>query len=164
MNFSLRTLAIVLISCAVALCQSKPGSGTGSTGTGSKTTPTNTPTTTLPTRPTPNINPQPQMPIFLSGRVVMDDGTVPSERVSIERVCAGQVVKEGYTDPTAKEGDWCAVDLAPVKTLVRPVTLATLKADKALANLAVVRKPRISVVKILAPELERILELAETRL
>ncbi len=81
-----------------------------------------------------------------------------------EIVGLAKVVKEGYADPTAKEGDWCAVDLAPVKTLVRPVTLATLKADKALANLAVVRKPRISVVKILAPELERILELAETRL
>ncbi len=81
-----------------------------------------------------------------------------------EIVGIAKVVKEGYADPTAKEGDWCAVDLAPVKTLVRPVTLAALKVDKALANLAVVRKPRISVVKILDTELERILELAETRL
>ena len=53
-----------------------------------------------------------------------------------EIVGIAKVVKEGYADPTAKEGDWCAVDLAPVKTLVRPVTLATLKADKALADLA----------------------------
>jgi predicted RNA-binding protein with PUA-like domain len=72
-----------------------------------------------------------------------------------EIVGIAKVVKEGYADPTAKEGDWCAVDLAPVKALVRPVTLATLKADKALADLAVVRKPRISVVKILAPEFSR---------
>ncbi|MGH9524190.1 MAG: tetratricopeptide repeat protein [Terriglobales bacterium] len=100
MNFSLRTLAIVLTSCTVALCQSKPGSGTGSTGSGSGST-TTTPSVTTPTTPSRTIPPvqqQMQMPIFLSGRVVMDDGTSPSERVSIERVCSGQAVKEAYTD------------------------------------------------------------------
>jgi predicted RNA-binding protein with PUA-like domain len=81
-----------------------------------------------------------------------------------EIVGVAKVVKEGYADPTATEGDWCAVDLAPVKTLARPVALATLKADKALADLAVVRKPRISVVRILSAEFERILKLAETKL
>lgn len=81
-----------------------------------------------------------------------------------EIVGIAKVVKEGYADPTATEGDWCAVDLAPVKALARPVALATLKADKALADLAVVRKPRISVVKILPAEFARILEMAETRL
>jgi predicted RNA-binding protein with PUA-like domain len=81
-----------------------------------------------------------------------------------EIVGIAKVVKEGYADPTATEGDWCAVDLAPVKALDRPVTLATLKADKSLADLAVVRKPRISVVKILPAEFARILELAKTKL
>jgi len=81
-----------------------------------------------------------------------------------EIVGIAKVVKEGYADPTATEGDWCAVDLAPVKALARPVALAALKADKALADLAVVRKARISVVKILPAEFARILELAETRL
>ena len=73
-----------------------------------------------------------------------------------------KVVKEGYADPTAIEGDWCAVDLAPVKALAKPVALAALKADKPLADLAVVRKPRISVVGILPAEFGRILKLAET--
>ena len=81
-----------------------------------------------------------------------------------EIVGIAKVVKEGYADPTATEGDWCAVDLAPVKALKRPVALAMLKTDKALADVAVVRKPRISVVGILAAEFARILELAETRL
>jgi len=81
-----------------------------------------------------------------------------------EIVGIAKVVKEGYADPTASEGDWCAVDLAPVKALVRPVALATLKADQALADLAVVRKPRISVVSIRPAEFARILELAETGL
>ena len=81
-----------------------------------------------------------------------------------EIVGIAKVVKEGYADPTATEGDWCAVDLAPVKSLARSVTLAALKADTALADLAVVRKPRISVVSIRPPEFDRILELAETKL
>ena len=81
-----------------------------------------------------------------------------------EIVGFAKVVKEGYADPTATEGDWCAVDLAPVKALAKPVALSALKADKALANLAVVRKPRISVVAIRPAEFTRILELAQTTL
>jgi hypothetical protein len=39
-----------------------------------------------------------QRPIFLSGKVVMDDGTPPPDSVVIERVCNGVVRPEGYTD------------------------------------------------------------------
>jgi len=39
-----------------------------------------------------------QRPVFLSGKVVMDDGTPPPESVTIERVCNGQVRPEAYTD------------------------------------------------------------------
>ena len=81
-----------------------------------------------------------------------------------EIVGIAKVVKEGYADPTASEGDWCAVDLAPVKPLTCPVSLAALKSDKTLANLAVVRKPRISVVGIAPAEFARILEMAQTKL
>jgi predicted RNA-binding protein with PUA-like domain len=81
-----------------------------------------------------------------------------------EIVGIAKVVKEGYADPAATEGDWCAVDLAPWKSLVRPVPLAVLKAEKSLADLAVVRKPRISVVPILPAEFARILQMAETKL
>jgi predicted RNA-binding protein with PUA-like domain len=75
-----------------------------------------------------------------------------------------KVVAASYPDPTAEEGDWSSVDLAAVKPLVRPVTLAALKADKAFANLALLRKPRISVVPIRQDEFARILALAGTRL
>ena len=44
----------------------------------------------------------------------------------------GRVLKEFYSDPTAKEGDWSCVDLAPEKVLAKPVTLAQIKADKIL--------------------------------
>ncbi len=36
--------------------------------------------------------------VFISGRVMMDEGTVPPERISIERVCNGRVRREAYTD------------------------------------------------------------------
>jgi tetratricopeptide (TPR) repeat protein len=36
--------------------------------------------------------------VFLTGRVVLDDGTEPRERASIERVCNGQVRREAYAD------------------------------------------------------------------
>jgi predicted RNA-binding protein with PUA-like domain len=81
-----------------------------------------------------------------------------------EIVGVAKVVAEAYADPTAKEGDWSVVDLAPERALSRPVSLAALKQDKTLSQMAVVRKPRISVVPVLSDELDRILELAETRL
>src|SRR5512135_2140316 len=75
------------------------GGGTGG-GTGGSTGGTTS------TRPSPNVNapskaqsPQEQRrPVYLSGRVMLDDGTPPPERVSIERVCNGRARREGYTD------------------------------------------------------------------
>jgi predicted RNA-binding protein with PUA-like domain len=81
-----------------------------------------------------------------------------------EIVGVAKVVAESYPDPTAKDGDWSVVDLAPEKTLARPVTLAALKADKALANMAVVRKGRISVTPVRPDELVRIVDMAQTKL
>jgi tetratricopeptide (TPR) repeat protein len=42
--------------------------------------------------------PEMQRPVFLSGKVVMDDGTPPPDPVVIERVCGAVVRPEGYTD------------------------------------------------------------------
>jgi Flp pilus assembly protein TadD len=41
---------------------------------------------------------QQQRPIFLSGKVMMDDGTPPPDQVTIERVCGGIIRPEGYAD------------------------------------------------------------------
>src|SRR5271170_669184 len=53
-----------------------------------------------------------------------------------------RVEKEFYADPTAKEGDWSAVDLAPEKPLSKPVTLAQIKADKILKEMPLVKQSR----------------------
>jgi predicted RNA-binding protein with PUA-like domain len=72
-----------------------------------------------------------------------------------------RVASEAYPDPTSGDGKWLAVDVEPVKPLPRPVTLAEIKADRALAGLALVRQPRLSVMPVAKAEYERILALAK---
>lgn len=70
-----------------------------------------------------------------------------------------KVTKEFYPDPTASEGDWSCVDLVPVQPLSSPVSLATVKADPALAEIALIRQSRLSVMPVTAKEYQRILKL-----
>ena len=81
-----------------------------------------------------------------------------------EIVGVAEVVREAYPDPTADEGDWSVVDLAPKKPLAVPVSLATIKADKKLTDIEMLRRNRLSVTKILPAELTHILKLAKTKL
>ncbi len=73
------------------------------------------------------------------------------------------VLREAYADPTATEGDWSCVDLAPVKPLARPVTLDAIKADTALRDLPLVRQSRLSVTPLTEKEFRRLLELGRTK-
>ena len=59
-----------------------------------------------------------------------------------------KVARTAYRDTTAKEGDWSAVDLVPVKKLPKPVTLREIKAKSALKNIALVRQSRLSVMPL----------------
>jgi predicted RNA-binding protein with PUA-like domain len=70
-----------------------------------------------------------------------------------------KVVKEAYADATAKEGDWSCVDLAAVKGLPSPVTLKEIKEEPSLAEMALIKQSRLSVMPVTAKEYERILEL-----
>lgn len=71
-----------------------------------------------------------------------------------------KVIKEAYPDPTAKEGEWVAVDLSPVKALKNPVTLAQVKADKRLSEMALVRISRLSVSPVTEKEWKAVLDIA----
>ena len=77
-------------------------------------------------------------------------------------VGVARVTKSAYADPTATEGDWSAVDLAPVKGLAQPVTLAAIKVDDILQGIPLVRQSRLSVTPLTEPQFERLLALAET--
>ena len=74
----------------------------------------------------------------------------------------GRVTKESYADPTAEEGEWSAVDLAPDQPLVKPVTLALIKADKILKGMELVRQSRLSVTPVTREQFGRLLVLSET--
>jgi predicted RNA-binding protein with PUA-like domain len=80
-----------------------------------------------------------------------------------EIVGVAKVVKAAYADSTAKEGDWVCVDLAPVKALTKPVTLASVKAGKQLKEMVLVKNSRLSVQPLTAQQFKRVLELAATR-
>ena len=71
-----------------------------------------------------------------------------------------KVVRAAHADPTAKEGDWSTVDLAPLKPLRRPVTLDQIKARRLLKNTSLVRQSRLSVHALTAAEFREIVNLA----
>lgn len=59
-----------------------------------------------------------------------------------------EIVREAYPDPTAADGGWVCVDVRAVGPMPHPVTLAAIKADPDLADLALVRQSRLSVVPV----------------
>ncbi|MFM8230207.1 MAG: EVE domain-containing protein, partial [Chthoniobacterales bacterium] len=63
-----------------------------------------------------------------------------------------EVAREAYTDPTAKEGDWSCVDLVPRQTCKTPVELETIKNEKALKDLPLLRQSRLSVMPVSGAE------------
>ncbi|HWY32776.1 MAG TPA: EVE domain-containing protein [Candidatus Acidoferrum sp.] len=80
-----------------------------------------------------------------------------------EIVGLAKVVREAYPDPTAEEGDWSGVELAPVSPLARPVSLETIKGDKILKDMALVKNSRLSVTPLTQSQFTRVLGLAETK-
>ncbi len=72
-----------------------------------------------------------------------------------------KVTRTAYPDTTATEGDWSAVDLAPVKRLPQPVTLQAIKSNPRLKEMKLVRQSRLSVMPVMAAEFRIILQMAE---
>jgi predicted RNA-binding protein with PUA-like domain len=70
-----------------------------------------------------------------------------------------KVTRTAYKDATAKDEDWSAVDLAPVKPLTQPVTLAEIKSKPQLKNIALVRQSRLSVMPLGAKEFDFIVRM-----
>lgn len=65
----------------------------------------------------------------------------------------GEVLREQYPDPTAAKGEpWVAITTGAVEPLPQPVTLAAIKADPKLKNMALVKYARLSVQPVSAEE------------
>jgi predicted RNA-binding protein with PUA-like domain len=71
-----------------------------------------------------------------------------------------KVVAEAHPDSTDKEGKWSCVDVAAVAPLPRPVTLAEIKADPELKEMALVRLARLSVQPVTPEEWKRVCKMA----
>ncbi|AOX19191.1 EVE domain-containing protein [Kozakia baliensis] len=59
-----------------------------------------------------------------------------------------EIVREAYPDPTAQDGKWVCVDVKARGAMAEPITLAAIKADPALQDLALLRQSRLSVVPV----------------
>ena len=117
---ALPAMAACILWIAPAFAQQKPAGG-GSNPSGNGGAPGNVPAGNIPsgntptgnpgstgngpfgnrnqtTTPFPNTQQQMQTPIFLSGQVMLDDGTPANNNIRIERVCGGQPHLEAHTD------------------------------------------------------------------
>ncbi len=81
-----------------------------------------------------------------------------------EVVGVARVTKESYPDPSSDDPRWVVVDLAPVRALAEPVSLARIKDDAALARIPLVTQSRLSVMPLERSAFERILRLGKTQL
>jgi len=72
-----------------------------------------------------------------------------------------KVVREHYQDPTTTDERWVVVDLAAVKKLKNPVTLAQIKGESELAEIALVRQSRLSVMPLDKPAYDRIVDMSK---
>lgn len=70
-----------------------------------------------------------------------------------------EVARIAYPDPTAREGDWSAVDLVPKQPLARLVTLEEIKGNPKLKETALLRLSRLSVQPLTAAEFQEIVRL-----
>ncbi|MFP6606616.1 MAG: EVE domain-containing protein [Myxococcota bacterium] len=73
-----------------------------------------------------------------------------------------RVTGEAYPDPTTKDDRWVVVDVEPVVPFKRPVSLAEIKADSGLAEIALVRRGRLSVVPLTSAEFRHVMKLGKT--
>lgn len=75
-------------------------------------------------------------------------------------VGVAKVVRTAFPDASDATGRFVAVELAPVRPLKRPVTLAEMKAEPTLADMAMLRQGRLSVSPVSDDEWAAILNMA----
>ena len=68
-------------------------------------------------------------------------------------------MQTAFPDPTAKEGDWSAVELAAREPLAKPVTLEAIKSNPKLKEMALLRLSRLSVQPVTEAEFREIVRM-----
>jgi len=77
-----------------------------------------------------------------------------------EVVGLAKVSKEHYPDPTTDDDRWVVVEFVPVEHFPKTVTLAQIKADEHLKDMALIRQSRLSVIPVKPQEFDHIVGLA----
>jgi predicted RNA-binding protein with PUA-like domain len=80
--------------------------------------------------------------------------------IGLEIVGLAQVVRGPAPDSTDETGKWIAVEVAPLRKFARTVTLKAMKAEPALAAMAMIRQSRLSVSPVTDAERSCILAMA----
>lgn len=80
----------------------------------------------------------------------------------LEVVGIARITRAAAPDPTAGEGNWVSVEIAPDRPLARPVTLKAIKADPRLKDMALVRLSRLSVGPVRDAEWAAVLAMADS--
>jgi predicted RNA-binding protein with PUA-like domain len=80
--------------------------------------------------------------------------------IGVECVGIMEIVRTAEPDSTDPTGKWMAVEVAPVAPLPRPVPLKVIKAEAALAQMAMIRQSRLSVSPVTPEEYRYIMGLA----
>jgi predicted RNA-binding protein with PUA-like domain len=70
-----------------------------------------------------------------------------------------EIIATVHPDATDKTGEWECVDVKALSELPKPVTLETIKKDKRLANMVLVKNSRLSVQPVAAEEWRAVCEL-----
>jgi predicted RNA-binding protein with PUA-like domain len=78
----------------------------------------------------------------------------------MEIVGIASVIKEAYQDPTTDNEAWVAVDLKPIRRLKHSVSLAQIKTDPRLTDMALVRLGRLSVQPVTDKEWAVVMQMA----
>ena len=84
--------------------------------------------------------------------------------VGKEVVGVAKVTKEAYPDPTTDDDRWVVVDLKPIITLKKSVTLEEIKAHPGLQSIALVKQSRLSVSPLTEGEFKIILDMGNTKI
>jgi predicted RNA-binding protein with PUA-like domain len=98
--------------------------------------------------------------LHLKAMKVGDQAFFYHSQEGLEIVGIAEVVTEAFLDPSDPAGRFVAVELAPVRPLKTPVTLAQMKANPALADMAMLRLFRLSVSPVRPQEWAEILKMA----
>jgi predicted RNA-binding protein with PUA-like domain len=75
-----------------------------------------------------------------------------------------EVIELYHPDPTDASGRFGMVTVKAVRSMSRPVTLAEIKADERLAEMALVRQSRLSVTPVTTDQWAILMEMGDTAL